>query len=63
MRFAICNEIYKDWPFDRTCDHAKQAGYDALELAPFTFAPLVTEISPASTALTSSLRRKWPTPT
>jgi sugar phosphate isomerase/epimerase len=50
MRFAICNEIFKDWPFDRACDFAKQAGYDALELAPFTFAPLVTEISPARRA-------------
>ena len=47
MRFAICNEIFKDLPFDRACALAKQAGYDALELAPFTFAPLVTEISPA----------------
>lgn len=47
MRFAICNEIFKDWPFDRICEFARQAGYDALELAPFAFAPLVTEISPA----------------
>lgn len=45
MRFALCNEILKDLPFDRACALAKTAGYDALELAPFTFAPLVTDIS------------------
>jgi sugar phosphate isomerase/epimerase len=45
MRFAICNEIFKELPFDRACALAKLAGYDALELAPFTFAPLITDIS------------------
>ena len=34
MRFAICNEIFKELPFDRACALAKLAGYDALELAP-----------------------------
>lgn len=46
MRFAICNEIFKDWAFDRACAFAKEAGYDAIEIAPFTFAPLVTDITP-----------------
>ncbi|HAB18380.1 MAG TPA: sugar phosphate isomerase/epimerase family protein [Verrucomicrobiota bacterium] len=46
MRFAICNEIFQDWPFERACAFAKRAGYDAIELAPFTFAPLITGISP-----------------
>ncbi len=47
MRFAICSEIFKDWPFDRACAFAKEAGYDAIEIAPFQFNPLVTSISPA----------------
>ena len=47
MRFAICNEIFKDWPFERACEFSRQAGYDAMEVAPFTFAPLVTDISAA----------------
>lgn len=45
MQFAICNEIFKDWPFDRTCRFVKEAGYDAIEIAPFTFSPLVTDVT------------------
>jgi len=46
MRFAICNEIFKDWDWDRTCRYVRDAGYEALEIAPFTFGPLVTGIDP-----------------
>lgn len=45
MRFTICNEIFKDWPFDRACAFARETGYEAIEVAPFTFSPLVTDIS------------------
>jgi sugar phosphate isomerase/epimerase len=47
MRFTICNEIFKDWSFARACQLAQESGYEAIEVAPFTFNPLVTEISPA----------------
>ena len=50
MRFAICNEIFKDWPFERACEFSRQAGYDAMVVAPFTFAPLITDISAARRA-------------
>lgn len=46
MRFAICNEIFKDWPFERACRFAREAGYEAIELAPFTFARLITDLAP-----------------
>lgn len=47
MKFGICNEIFKDWKLADAMMFAKQAGYDAIEIAPFTIAPSVTEISPA----------------
>ena len=45
MKFAICNEIFQGWKLDDAMAYAAKAGYDAVELAPFTFAPLVTQIS------------------
>lgn len=45
VRFAICNEIYQGWSLPDTCAHAARTGYHALELAPFTLAPRVTDLS------------------
>jgi sugar phosphate isomerase/epimerase len=47
MKFAICNEIFRDWPLADAMAYAAKVGYRAIELAPFTLAPLVTEISAA----------------
>jgi sugar phosphate isomerase/epimerase len=44
MRFAICNEIYQGWTLEDTFTHAHRTGYDAVEIAPFTVAPYVTDI-------------------
>lgn len=45
MKFAICNELYEDWPFEKVCRSVAEIGYTGIELAPFTLAPLVTELS------------------
>ena len=47
MRFAICNEIYQGWTLEDTFAHAAQLGYAGIEIAPFTLANSVTEISVA----------------
>lgn len=45
MKFAICNEIFQNWKLDDAMAYAAKAGYDAIEIAPFTIAKYVTEIS------------------
>ena len=47
MKFAICNETFKDWPFDKAFAFARDCGYTGIEFAPFTINKDVREISPA----------------
>ncbi len=47
MKFAICNETFQDWPLERGFQFAAECGYTGIEIAPFTIANYVTEISAA----------------
>jgi sugar phosphate isomerase/epimerase len=46
MKIAICNELFQGWPIEKVFEYAAQLGYDGVEIAPFTLADSVTEISP-----------------
>jgi sugar phosphate isomerase/epimerase len=46
MMFGICNEIFQGWKLEDAMAFAVKAGYDAIEIAPFTIAPYVTQITP-----------------
>jgi sugar phosphate isomerase/epimerase len=47
MKFAICNEIYQNWKLEDVFTHAARLGYDGVEIAPFTLANAVTDLSAA----------------
>lgn len=44
MRYAICNETFDGWDFGCACASAALHGYDGIEIAPFTLAPLITDL-------------------
>lgn len=46
MKFAICNEQFEGWAFDRVCRFVSDVGYEGLEVAPFTLAPWITDVTP-----------------
>jgi len=47
MKFGVCNEIFQGWEIAAAMKYAAGIGYDGIELAPFTLARTVTEISAA----------------
>ncbi|WP_437225634.1 sugar phosphate isomerase/epimerase family protein [Planctomicrobium sp. SH661] len=47
MKFAICQELFTDWDWDRQCEFIAKTGYTGVEVAPFTLAGSPADISPA----------------
>ena len=47
MRYAICNETFEGWDHARICRTVAALGYQGLEMAPFTLAPRITDVSAA----------------
>ena len=55
MKYAICNETFEGWDHARVCARVAELGYRGLEVAPYTLAPRITEVSLARRA---ELRRQ-----
>jgi sugar phosphate isomerase/epimerase len=45
IRQGICNELFEDWDFAEVCRTVKRIGYDGLEIAPFTLAPNIMQVT------------------
>lgn len=45
MKFAICQELFVDWDWERQCRFIAETGYDGIEVAPFTLAPRISDVS------------------
>lgn len=46
-KYAICNETFEGWDHERICARVAELGYTGLEVAPFTLAPRITDVSAA----------------
>jgi sugar phosphate isomerase/epimerase len=44
MKYAICNETFEGWDHNRVCERVAELGYSGLEIAPFTLAPLISDV-------------------
>jgi sugar phosphate isomerase/epimerase len=45
MKYAICNETFDGWDHARVCARVAELGYTGLEIAPFTLAPRITDVT------------------
>ncbi len=45
MRYAICNETFEGWDHARVCRTVAELGYQGLEIAPFTLAARITDVT------------------
>jgi sugar phosphate isomerase/epimerase len=46
LKHAMCNEAFESTPFVEQCRTLKSAGYEGIEIAPFTLAPDPVDITP-----------------
>src|SRR6266404_7774567 len=46
-RQAICNEAFDKWSFSDACKTIRKAGYEGIEIAPFTLAEDPATLQPA----------------
>lgn len=44
MKFAICQELFEGWDWERQCRFIAEVGYEGIEVAPFTLAPRIGDV-------------------
>ena len=49
-KYSLCNEMFENWPLAKIAQTIAELGYQGLELAPYTLAPKVTDLSAADRA-------------
>lgn len=58
MRFAICNELFQDWPWERALELTLECGYTGWEIAPFTLGAQPEQLTaPQRQELADQVRR------
>lgn len=46
MKFAICQELFENWDWQRQCEFMAATGYTGIEVAPFTLGSRISDVSP-----------------
>ena len=46
MKFAICQELFEGWEWERQCRFIAEVGYAGIEVAPFALASRIGDVSP-----------------
>lgn len=46
MKYAICQELFVDWDWERQCRFIAEVGYTGIEVAPFTLGATPGDVSP-----------------
>ncbi len=59
IKFAICNEVFQGWRLEDAFAFVKDVGYDGVEIAPFTLAERVEQISPEERKRIRELAEKF----
>ncbi len=45
MKFAICQELFEGWDWEKQCEYSASVGFTGLEVAPFALADHINKIS------------------
>lgn len=45
MKYAICQELFENWDWDRQCRFIAETGYQGIEVAPFALASRIGQVS------------------
>ena len=45
MKYAICQELFEGWEWDRQCEFSASLGYTGMEVAPFALAERITDVT------------------
>jgi sugar phosphate isomerase/epimerase len=45
VKFAICNELFEGWQWEKVCEFVHELGYTGLEVSPFTLADSAEQVT------------------
>ena len=59
MKIAICNELFEGWPIEEVFEYTAQLGYEGIEIAPYTLADSVLDLSAKRRREIRQAAEKW----